>query len=337
MKQLSVIIPVYNVEKYVYECLNSVYKQGLDEDSFEVIIINDGTRDNSMNVIQELIASHSNIIVIEQDNQGVSVARNNGMVRATGEYILMLDSDDLLIDNSVKPLLEKALATHVDMIITDFIQMNDKEIAAIRGNHPIQKELVARSAIGYELLDTNLCRFYWRNLYRRNFLVNNNINFIPGIYSQDVPFTNECLLKAKKCLITSWKFIIYRHGHNSISSSFPIRRAKNMCTARAKVWELTKMNGLTPETRRKQENVAFEMFGFLMNATAYGHLKKAEMIEVVDFMKEEAPDMKFHHGFKQFFWNYLFRKEPHAFIYMYYYYLMVYRKSKKFWFIRHFE
>ena len=191
MKQLSVIIPVYNVEKYVYECLNSVYKQGLDEDSFEVIIINDGTRDNSMNVIQELIASHSNIIVIEQDNQGVSVARNNDMVRATGEYILMLDSDDLLIDNSVKPLLEKALATHVDMIITDFIQMNDKEIAAIRGNHPIQKELVARSAIGYELLDTNLCRFYWRNLYRRNFLVNNNINFIPGIYSQDVPFTNE--------------------------------------------------------------------------------------------------------------------------------------------------
>ena len=64
MKQLSVIIPVYNVEKYVYECLNSVYKQGLDEDSFEVIIINDGTRDNSMNVIQELSASHSNIIVI---------------------------------------------------------------------------------------------------------------------------------------------------------------------------------------------------------------------------------------------------------------------------------
>lgn len=89
-----------------------------------------------------------------------------------------------------------------------------------------------------------------------------------------------------------------------------------MAKASGTLHHTEKMNGLTPETRRKQENIAFEMFGFLMNATAYGHLKKAEMIEVVDFMKEEAPDMKFHHGFKQFFWNYLFRKEPHAFIYM---------------------
>ena len=323
MKQLSIIIPVYNVEQYVYECLNSVFKQGLDESSFEVIIINDGTRDNSMTIIQELIASHSNIAVIEQENHGLSVARNNGMAKAKGEYILMLDSDDLLIDNSVKPLLEKALSTQVDIIITDFIQMNDEEIASIRGDHPIQEELKTKSATGYELLDSELCRFYWRSLYKRAFLVNNNIRFIPGIYSQDVPFTNECLLKAKKCLRTSWKFIIYRHGHDSVSSSFSIRRAKNMCTARARIWELTKMNGLPPEVRRKQESVAFDMFCYVISATAYGHLNQSEMFEVIDFLKEEAPDINFHNGFKQRLWSYMFRKIPHTFIYMYYVYQMI--------------
>ena len=101
MKQLSVIIPVYNVEKYVYECVDSVFRQGLDENIFEVIIVNDGTMDNSMSVIKELIASHSNIIVISQENQGLSVARNKGLAIAEGEYILMPDSDDLLIENSL--------------------------------------------------------------------------------------------------------------------------------------------------------------------------------------------------------------------------------------------
>lgn len=320
MKQLSIIIPVYNVEKYIYECLESVYRQGLDEDSFEVIIINDGTKDNSMEVIRELIVSHSNIIIIEQENQGLSVARNKGMAKATGEYILMLDSDDLLIDNSVKPLLGKALDTQVDMIITDFLQMNDNEIASIKRHHPIQEELKASSATGHELLTSELCCWYWRSLYKRTFIVNNNISFIPGIYSQDVPFTNECLLKARKCLRTSWRFIIYRRGHDSISSSLPIRRAKNMCTSRAKVWELTKMEGLTPEIRYKQENIAFDKFCNLIYATTYGHLKKKEMFEVIDFLRKEAPDFYFHNGFKQLLWSFMLKKMPHTFIYIFYIY-----------------
>lgn len=330
MMQLSIIIPVYNVEKYIYECLESVFRQGLDEKSFEVIIINDGTKDNSMKVIQELIDLHSNIIIIEQENLGVSVARNNGMIRAKGKYILMLDSDDLLIDNSVKTLLERAISTQVDMIITDFLQMNDNEIAAIKGHHPIQANFFGETATGQELLNSELCRYYWRTLYRRDFLLCNNITFIPGIFSQDAPFTNECLLKAQKCIRSSWMFIIYRHGHDSVSSSFQIRRAKNMCTSRAKVWNLTKMEGLTSDIRFKQVNVAFDAFCFLISATAYGHLKKNEMFEVVDFLKKEAPDLFFHNNLKQFLWSILFNHTPHTFIYMFYVYQMTRKFFKNF-------
>ena len=321
MKQLSIIIPVYNVEKYVYECIDSVFRQGLDENTFEVIIVNDGTKDNSMSVIQELISSHSNIIIIEQENQGLSVARNRGLSRAVGEYILMPDSDDVLVDNSVSPLLKKALSTKADMIIADFIQMNDAEIASIRGLHPIQNELIIEETTGPELLDKKLCQFYWRTLYRRGFLINNHITFVPGIYSQDVPFTYECLLKATKCVRTSYKLMIYRHGHNSVSWTFHTRRAKDMCIATAKVWELTKTFILSKEFRRKQEDIAFLVFYDIISATTYGHLKSvSEMFEVIDFLKQEAPDLSFRNGIKQRIWSFMFNYMPHTLILIYYWF-----------------
>lgn len=131
MKQLSIIIPVYNVEKYIRTCIESLYRQGLNEECFEVIIVNDGTRDRSMDVIADIVQKHSNIIIIEQENQGLSMARNNGLAKASGEYILFVDSDDLLIDNSLPPLLEKALETKVDLIVADYLAMQDKEISEL--------------------------------------------------------------------------------------------------------------------------------------------------------------------------------------------------------------
>ena len=89
--KFSVVVPVYNVEKYVRPCLESILRQGLDEDCYEVIIVNDGTKDRSMEMIADLIDEHANISVINQENQSLSVARNNGIAKAKGEY-----TDDLL-------------------------------------------------------------------------------------------------------------------------------------------------------------------------------------------------------------------------------------------------
>ena len=128
MTKLSIIVPVYNVEKYIRPCIESIFKQGLDEECFEVIIVNDGTPDRSMGMIADIIEQHNNITVINQENLSLSVARNNGIAAAKGEYILMPDSDDLLIENSLKPLLEKALETKVDLMVANFLMMNDDEI-----------------------------------------------------------------------------------------------------------------------------------------------------------------------------------------------------------------
>ena len=127
-KLLSIIVPVYNVEKYIRPCFESIFNQGLDDNCFEVIIVNDGTEDNSMEMITDIISQHNNIKVINQENQGLSVARNNGITAATGEYFFMPDSDDLLVYNSLPFLLDQALSSKADLVVANFIKMDDEDV-----------------------------------------------------------------------------------------------------------------------------------------------------------------------------------------------------------------
>ena len=138
---LSIIVPVYNMERYIRPCIESIYRQNLDEAVFELIIVNDGTEDRSMEIIQNIVNQHSNITIINQENLSLSVARNNGLAKAKGEYVLMLDSDDLLIDNSLPFLLEKAVASKADLIVADFLQ-NGEANTRLYG---YRKRLVKRS------------------------------------------------------------------------------------------------------------------------------------------------------------------------------------------------
>ena len=202
-KSLSIIVPIYNVEKYVRPCLESIFKQGLDDETYELILVNDGTPDRSMEVIADIISQHQNVTVITQENQGLSVARNNGIAAAKGEYILMPDSDDLLIENSLPILLETALTTKADMIDADYVVMNDD---AISGRPDItQKAFEMKEKSGTAMLLEEYSpehSYVWHTLYRRSFLLDNHISFHPGIRFQDVPFTHECYLKARKCIKT---------------------------------------------------------------------------------------------------------------------------------------
>lgn len=324
MMLLSIILPVYNVEKYVRDCVESIINQGLDSSEYELIIVNDGTEDRSMFAIQDIIASHPNISVIEQKNQGLSVARNNGLAIASGKYILMPDSDDLLIDNSLVPLLKEALATNADMLIANYLEMNDEEILAIKGSHPMQRELEVKEATGPDMLSEILCSFYWRTLYRREFLMDNGIFFIPGIRSQDVPFTNECLLKAKKCLRTPWLLNIYRRGHQSASSFFSVKLGRDRCVVTAKVWALSELPGLSLETRSKQKEISFKVFYHLIHATTYGHIDSmAEMFQIIDYLKELAPNLHFKHGMKQKTLTFMYQHMPHWLIRISFFYTML--------------
>ena len=320
MIQLSIIVPVYNVEKYIRACLESVFKQGLNDDCFEVIIVNDGTQDNSMEMITDIVNQHNNITIINQENQGLSVARNYGIAAAKGEYILMPDSDDLLVENSLKLIVHKALESKADMVIADFLRMNDEEIDKLNFIHLIQPsfETYEKTGKDYFLEDMLPTECYvWRILFRRDFLIENNIFFYPGICFQDVPFTQECYLKAKKCIRVPKLLNIYRKGHNTSASSpysFTAKKARDLCIAIKKVWELKQLNGLSPALVKKIEenvyssysNFCFRILHFLNN--------REEAIQALKFLNQQAPDLRFKYGFSQRIGDFLRRKLPRIYL-----------------------
>ena len=313
---LSVIVPVYNVEQYIRSCIESIYKQGFSESSFEVIVVNDGTQDNSMDMIADIVQQHHNIHVFHQENQGLSVARNHGLGKARGEYVLMVDSDDLLIENSLAPLLSKALSTKVDLIMADFLQMNDDEIKQRKSTPKNPIEFVEKTGkeLFLEDLNPNQC-YVWRFLYRRAFLMEHQLSFVPGIRFQDVPFTHECLLRANKCLRASWLLNIYRSGHLSASSGpYTLKKAHDMCIAIGKTWELNKIESLSTELRVKLCNDIFTSFSLLTCCVVHDMKDSKERIQVIDDLTQLAPEVKFINGKKQIITTLLLHSMPHTYI-----------------------
>lgn len=330
---LSIIVPIYNVEKYVRTCIESIYKQGLDEECFEVIIVNDGTTDNSMEVIADIISQHSNIIVFEQENKGVSVARNNGMAIAKGEYILMLDSDDLLIDNNVNILLRKALETKAEIVTANYLQMSNEEIEKylLSSTHDKLEDLIIEELTGEDFLKEEYCRNIWRNLYRKDFLQLNSISFISGITAQDVPFANECYLKAKKCIRAQWPLLIYRWGNPSQSTMyFNTKKAKDLCIVIQRIWSFTKLNNLSAASRQKQKDITYAYFYRLLSATTYGHIKDlSTQFEIIDYMKQLEPGLTFQNSAKQKIWTYMYQNMPHTLIRLFYFFYKANKLIKK--------
>ena len=309
---LSIIVPVYNVEKYVRPCLESILRQGLDEQRYEIIIVNDGCTDHSMDMIADLIDEHSNISVINQENQSLSVARNKGIAKAKGEYILMPDSDDLLIDGSLSVLLEKAIETKADLVVADFLEMNDEEIENIKSIP--QPEDFFKEKTGEELFLEDLSPYQcyvWRTLFKRDFLCAHQLSFVPGVCYQDVPFTHECYIKAGKCLRTHRLLNIYRRQRaGSASFSFSKKKAMDFCTVIARTWKLTHIKDLSPKVQEKLRNDVYISFSAFSYDVLHGIKDSSFRLQLLRHLKKDAPDLAFTNGTKEKILSFLFRNLP---------------------------
>ncbi len=319
MKQLSVIIPIYNVKQYLRCCIESIFHQELDDDVFEVILVNDGTPDESMESIKDIIKSHKNIIVINQQHQGVSIARNNGIKRATGQYITFIDSDDLLIEKSIIPLLNILQLHQPDLIVAEYLKMDDNAIKYYQKTHihkRVDYNYVTKSGqqILMEDIQPRHC-YVWRNLYKRSFLQNNHIEFIPGIYFEDIPFIHECHIKAKNCIKTDLPIYIYRIGHDSITgSALNKQKAMDFCIAIYKTWELQEFHELSPRIKQKINDNAFDIFSLLSYSITEEIIDIRERIEIIKFLNQIAPQLEFTHGIKQRCISFAYKNSPETYI-----------------------
>lgn len=325
---LSIIVPVYNVEDYIRPCIESIFRQNLDEDIFEVIIVNDGTEDRSMEMIQDIIEQHKNITIINQENQGLSVARNNGIAAAKGEYILMPDSDDLLIENSLKPLLEKAIESQADVVVADFLEMTNDEIESAEINLPDFADINIEEKTGEQMFFEFLRPHnytVWRTLYKKDFLKIKKITFYPGIYAQDKPFTHEVYLKAQKAVVVPWPIYIYRRHPKGISYTMSEKYAKDYCKIINIMWDMASNMELSPRIRKKMFDHTFYAFTMLSSRLVHEFKGVSKSIEIIDYLNTITPTthLNFQHGLKQKLFTKLFKKYPHTYIRLRYVYTII--------------
>ena len=197
--KLSIIIPIYNVEKYIRTTIESIYRQNLSNEEFEVILINDGSTDNSLEIINELSIKYNNIIVLTQENQGPSIARNKGISIAKGEYIHFMDSDDIVMDSTLQKMLNTAIEYQLDILKGDYKRASNLDIE--KGIKPIQQEVTYKLKTGEEgFIDDNdpMYCYIWMHLFKREFLLNNNLFFISHLTDLFVFIITERRPKGKQ-------------------------------------------------------------------------------------------------------------------------------------------
>ena len=295
-KSLSIIIPVYKVEKYIRSCVMSVFRQGLEDNDYELILVDDGTPDRSIEQISDLLILHSNIKVIHQDNSGLPAARNRGLSEATGEYVFFLDSDDVLTDNALSLLLEKASMKNADLSMADFITLTDKDIDSLQ-DFSFQKGNLWTEKTGRQLLieDQNPgfgAFTVWHTLYRHSFLKEHNIRFVPGIsYAEDFPFTHECCLRAKLCLKTDLVVTIYRQRTSQMTSCFTERNAMDYAKAIGLTWALRKSISLSTEDFDKLKFNVSDTYLWMIHMTLTYIKGVSRQIHALNYLVNQTPGL----------------------------------------------
>lgn len=222
--KISVIIPVYNVEKYLKQCLDSVISQSYS--NLEIILINDGSNDSSLSICREYEIIDERVVVINKKNGGLSDARNVGLDIATGNYIFFLDSDDFLDKKLLELLINQFSLFDIDIAMCSFTSFTDGTSDA---KLPINKK--CKSHI-YRNKDESLKALYskknninnvvWNKLYKKNLF--DTIRFPVGKINEDMFTTYKLLFEAKGVLSINYPGYFYRVRKNSIMGQFSVKR-----------------------------------------------------------------------------------------------------------------
>lgn len=235
--KLSIIIPMYKVEKYLSQCLDSIYKQDCEEEDFEIIAVNDGSPDNCSLVIKTFQKDHSNLILIEQENSGVSVARNNGIIKAQGDYVTFVDPDDIMIEHSLERCISRITPDGENLIVC----RNYVPEGELNSWIHIASDKTMLTPAEY-LKQGVLKSSVWGALYKNSFIKDNNIEFLPGVKNgEDTNFFLQCMFYTS--YVEFWDIDLYRvlGMEESASRTFSTQRIDSMFFSIKKIAEQTRV------------------------------------------------------------------------------------------------
>lgn len=209
MKRLSVIIPCYNVENYLNKCVDSVLDNELD--NIEIILVNDGSKDNTLKIIKEYKKKYKDIIkLVDQENQGLSMARNAGIEVATGEYITFLDSDDYVDSKMYSSMLEKAEENNFDLVVCGLKMLYPNY--ELNVSHGLSKDCNSKDEVKEVMY--NIYPAAWNKIYKE---VIGNLRYKKGVWFEDFEFLYRLLPYVKSIGIVNEYYYYYLQREGSIT------------------------------------------------------------------------------------------------------------------------
>ena len=221
---LSIIIPAYNIENYIAECINSVLE--IKDITYEVIVILGKSSDKSNEIVKKYQINNDNIFVYFQNGRGLSNARNCGMEYAKGEYILFLDGDDYINARKFEDALKHLITYKSDVLVSEYRKFYDsnnryfisKQINNIKSNENIDIKIK-------KFLKKKKCFWnVWRYIYRKDFLLKNKIDFKEGIYAEDLEYTTDIFLNTDNIYFFNDYYYNYRLNRKNSLMNVPAKK-----------------------------------------------------------------------------------------------------------------
>ena len=225
MPKISVLVPIYNVEKYLEECLESIISQTLQD--IEVICINDGSTDGSLKIIKKYAKNDPRFVIINKKNSGYGDSMNRGLAKATGEYIGIVESDDWVEKDMFESLYSLAKENEAEVVKSNFYNyFTSPEKSHINGTvarivHPNEVGKIIDTTVSHHIIWQQPC--IWTAIYKKDFLDNYNIRFLPspGASYQDLGYNFKVWANATRVIFTDQAFLHYRQDNESSSINSP--------------------------------------------------------------------------------------------------------------------
>lgn len=227
MPKISVIVPVYNVQEYLAKCIDSVLAQTFSD--YEIIVVDDGSTDNSGVIAAQYAARHPCIRVITQENGGLGAARNTGIEAAQGEYLLLVDSDDTIAPEALQVLMDTTICTDADLVIFDLLLINLQGI-------PTQRETGCKYfKSGNNVLENHKLLLDWpsacNKLWRRELFLSSGIRYPGRVWYEDLRTTPKLLTLANRVAYVPQPFYHYLQRPGSIMHSSAVARNQEILDA----------------------------------------------------------------------------------------------------------
>lgn len=281
MIKTSIIVPVYNTAEYLWECFESIFAQTQEE--IEVIAVNDGSTDDSAEVLAQIQQKYPQLIIVSQENKGLGSARNKGMELAGGEFIYFMDSDDCLAENAMEICYRYAAEYSLDLLMFDAIIFG--EVAGRTNDYDRSQRIKDQETV---LSGVEYANRYWADNFcpsacliytSAKFLRDNQLTFLPGVYYEDNEFHCRSMLLAKRVMYIPQMLYQRRYRAGSIMmSEYSVRKAHDLLQVITVIAQIP-VNAETEDIMRKMELIFLQ--GLFANCQRAGLLTQGELLRKI--------------------------------------------------------